>query len=54
MNVQEEYFSVYRYRVGMNSSNPAINTGATYPTNPTLVVAFCHQTSYGFETLSWN
>ena len=52
MNVQEEYFSIYKYRVGMNSSNPAINTGATYPTNPTLVVAFCHQTSYGFETLS--
>ena len=50
LSVQEDYFSIYKYRVGMNSSNPSVNTGATYPANPTLVVAFCHQTSYSFES----
>ena len=47
LSVQEQYFSIYKYRVGMDSNNASINTGATYTARPTLVVAFCHQSSYG-------
>ena len=45
LNVQQQYFSNYTWRDTLDSNNPSINTGATYPSVPTLVVSFMHQSS---------
>jgi len=45
MNVQQQYFSTYSWRATLQSNDLNVNTGATYPSVPTLVVSFMHQAS---------